>query len=480
MSENFHDVRREFLSGKEDLPEIKDNVIFHTGLDCDRNASYVLSRAKHNNRIVLQGNYGFPSLQEHRAFYKELANAISDKDMIFTLTIDTADEKTRTLQTVSLKEMREFVIEAPGPVQIRSGKSDQRLLVEKALASGVTDIVGGAITNSAYSFERISLEKGVGYWKYVDKLIALYWEHGVTINKEISLPLTGNLIPPSLQLALIILDGLISWENGVKSLTLAYNQGGNLCQDISAMRVLPILFQEYLKKLSQISQGSTRTSTDNPNNSDNQYNQDNEVGNHNIPDYSTTLATWSAGFPDSPDKGYAIITMAGIVAALGKADKIITSSPEKGKGDIDPYSYIQGSKTTVQSIEMASCQSNNNLVCSKEYQHLYQSVKSIVDDVLKISDSEKISIAQAVLTNFNNGKLDVPFSSMIENQGHVLPFRAVDGSVRYFDCGNLPLPRQIIYYNEKSLRERAAREQREPAFQMVIDDIYAAGKGQLI
>ncbi|WVU10038.1 hypothetical protein V2B37_10385 [Natranaerobius thermophilus JW/NM-WN-LF] len=453
--DNFYEFRRDFLKGKSGFLEIQENIQeiinFHQNQGYNKNSSYKLNK-KSSKWTILQGDYSYTTLDEHAEFYNKLfENFGEDTDILLTLSIDSADETKRNLQHVSIENLRQIVNNSAFPIQIRSVKNDQRILAEKAFASGISDIVGGAITNSAYSFERVSLEQGLVHWEYIDKLIAFYATKGVIINKEISLPLSGNLIPPCLQIALIILDGLIAVENGVKSITLTYNQVGRISQDISGINLLKQLFSEYLKKM----------------------------GHDNVNDIgvSSALATWSGGFPKSSAEGYAIISSAGICGGIGQADKIISTSPDKGTGQIDNSSYLSGIQTAKKSFEIGRYQ--NGELHTQESQRLKIAVKDIVDTVLEKSGQNK-EISLAVLEAFKDGILDVPFSSMIENHGQVLPIRGIDGCVRYFDYGKLPLSNDIKTFHEECLKKRGQKEQREPTFQMVIDDIYAAGKGELI
>ena len=62
----------------------------------------------------------------------------------------------------------------------------------------------------------------------------------------------------------------------------------------------------------------------------------------------------------------------------------------------------------------------------------------------------------------------------------MLPARDNSGAVRILNVGNLPFTNDLKKFHAEKLAERAAVEKRDVSFQMVIDDVYAIGKGRLV
>ncbi len=81
---------------------------------------------------------------------------------------------------------------------------------------------------------------------------------------------------------------------------------------------------------------------------------------------------------------------------------------------------------------------------------------------------------------FEAGVIDVPFAPSVHNRGKILPVRDNEGAVRIFEPGNVPIPEDVMEFHRACIAERAKRENRPPCFQMVIDDIYAISKGNLV
>ena len=78
------------------------------------------------------------------------------------------------------------------------------------------------------------------------------------------------------------------------------------------------------------------------------------------------------------------------------------------------------------------------------------------------------------------GVLDVPFAPCRANAGVMLPCRDNNGAVRILKMGNLPFSDSLKKFHAEKIAERAKAENREASFQMVIDDVYAIGKGYLV
>lgn len=92
------------------------------------------------------------------------------------------------------------------------------------MASGFTSYEGGGISYNIPYAKRVTTEKSIRDWQYCDRLMGLYEEHGIRINREPFGPLTGTLIPPFMSHAVAIIEGLLALEQGVKSITVGYGR----------------------------------------------------------------------------------------------------------------------------------------------------------------------------------------------------------------------------------------------------------------
>jgi methylaspartate mutase epsilon subunit len=336
------------------------------------------------------------------------------------------------------------------PIQVRHGTPDARLLAEIALSSGFTSFEGGGVSYNIPYAKKVPLDKSIRDWKYVDRLVGFYEEQGISINREPFGPLTGTLVPPFISHAVALLEGLLALEQGVKSITLGYGQGGNIVQDLAAMASLRELGHEYFDR-----RGYT--------------------------DYDLTLVfhQWMGGFPEDESKAFAVINLGSVVAAMAKAEKIIVKTPHEAMGIPTKEANAAGLKSTRQILSMVEEQTicADNEAVRQEADLIKKEVACLMDSVTAAGGED---LAQGIVQCFASGILDVPFAPSIYNRGKVLPIRDNEGFIRVYAKGQLPLSKEIMDYHKARLDERAKMEKRAITFQMVTDDIYAISKGKLI
>jgi len=106
-----------------------------------------------------------------------------------------------------------------------------------------------------------------------------------------------------------------------------------------------------------------------------------------------------------------------------------------------------------------------------------QETRCIVDKCFELGDGD---LAVGICRGVESGALDVPFAPCRANKGLMLPCRDNDGAVRILNMGNLPFTQDIKDFHAAKIAQRAKAEKREATFQMVIDDVYAIGKGRLV
>ena len=103
--------------------------------------------------------------------------------------------------------------------------------------------------------------------------------------------------------------------------------------------------------------------------------------------------------------------------------------------------------------------------------------RAIVDKCFELGNGD---IAVGVCRGVEAGVLDVPFAPCRANKGLMMPCRDNDGAVRILYMGNLPFSQELKDFHAQKIEQRAVAEKRKASFQMVIDDVYAIGKGRLV
>lgn len=335
------------------------------------------------------------------------------------------------------------------PVQVRHGTPDARLLTEISIAGGFTSYEGGGISYNIPYSKNHSLEKTIAYWQYADRLIGLYEEAGVSINREPFGPLTGTLISPCISNSVAVIESILAATQGVKDITVGYGQCGNLIQDVAAIRSLNILTREYLDKFGF---------------------DDVRV--------TTVFHQWMGGFPQDEAKAFGVISWGAAAAALAKATKVIVKTPHEAMGVPTKEANASGLRATKQLISMLKDQDFRDIpAVIAESEIIMAEMRCILDKVEELGGGD---YAVGTVAAFEAGVIDIPFAPSRYNAGKVMPARDNAGAVRLLDIGNLPFTQDLKDFHRRKLEERAAYEKRPVSFQMVIDDVYAIGKGFLV
>ncbi|MBQ4581519.1 MAG: methylaspartate mutase subunit E [Clostridia bacterium] len=466
----FYALRNEVLTqwptGKD--VNLEEAVAYHKAMPENRIFSRKLLKAKKEKKTLVQPRAGVPVVERHIELLQHLQNQ-GEADLLPT-TIDSYTRQNRYQEAdnginESLRldramlngfpavnhgvyKCRQVIESVNVPVQVRHGTPDARLLAEIAYAGGFTSYEGGGISYNLPYCKNIPMERTIRDWQYVDRLTGLYEEMGVSINREPYGPLTGTLVPPCISHAAAIIEALLAAEQGIKNITVGYGQCGNLVQDIAAIQTLEELTDEYLHKYG-----------------------------YNDVDVTTVLHQWMGGFPADEAKAFGVISMGSMIAALSKATKVIVKTPHEAVGIPTMEANAEGLRCTKQVVNMLCDQTYQGKELEDEKEIIRQETRAIVDKCFELGNGD---IAIGVCRGVTSGALDVPFAPCRFNAGLMLPARDNNGAVRILNFGNLPFSQDLKDFHIAKIEERANYEKRKASFQMVIDDVYAIGKGYLV
>ena len=443
-------------------------VAYHKAMPESRIFSKKLAQAKEEHRTLEQPRAGVPVIERHIELlqhlekqgeadllpttidsytrqnrYKEAENGISE-----SIRLDRAMLNGFPAVNHGVAGCRRVIESVNVPVQVRHGTPDARLLAEISFAGGFTSYEGGGVSYNLPYCKNIPMERTIKDWQYVDRLTGLYEEMGVSINREPYGPLTGTLVPPCISHAAAIIEALLAAEQGVKNITVGYGQCGNLVQDVAAIRSLEKLTEEYLTK----------------------YGYSDVV-------VTTVLHQWMGGFPADEAKAFGVISLGSAIAGLAKATKVIVKTPHEAVGIPTMEANAAGLRCTKQVVNMLADQDFRGNAITAEEEIIAEETRAIVDKCFELGMGD---IAVGVCRGVESGALDVPFAPCRANAGLMLPARDNNGAVRILNFGNLPFSKKLKDFHTAKIEERAKAENRKASFQMVIDDVYAIGKGRLV
>ncbi|HIT69250.1 MAG TPA: methylaspartate mutase subunit E [Candidatus Aphodomonas merdavium] len=467
----FNAMREEVLTqwptGK-DL-NLEEAIAYQAAIPDAKRFSAKLSKASSERRTLIQPRAGVPVIERHIELLKHLEE-FGETDLLPT-TIDSYTRLNRYQEAqAGLEESirldkamlngfpavnhgvagcRQVTEAVNTPVQVRHGTPDARLLAEITLAGGFTSFEGGGISYNIPYAKAISIEQTMRDWMYVDRLVGIYEENGISINREPFGPLTGTLVPPCISHAVAVIEALVAAEQGVRDITVGYGQLGNLQQDVAAIQTLETITREYLQKYGY---------------------EDVKV--------TTVFHQWMGGFPADEAKAFGVISWGSAAAAIGHATKVIVKTPHEAVGVPTMQANAAGLRCTKQVISMLCDQSlPQSDTLQLERDMILEETRQILDKCFELGEGD---IAVGAVRAFQAGVLDVPFAPSRYNAGKILPARDHHGAVRFLNTGNLPFSDSVKAFHRAKIEERAREEKRDVSFQMVVDDIYAISKGRLV
>ncbi|WP_166416928.1 methylaspartate mutase subunit E [Cochlodiniinecator piscidefendens] len=447
--------------------DFKAGVALQSALPEEKRFSVSLANADAEGRSLLQPRAGVALLREHT----DLLNGLSPYCDVLPTTVDAYTrhnryeeaqkgiDKSRAAGTSLLNGFppvnhgidgcRQLVEDLSKPVQVRHGTPDARLMAEITLAAGFTSYEGGGISYNIPYAKKVPLAQSIRHWQYCDRLVGLYEEEGIRINREPFGPLTGTLVPPFVSHVVAILEGLLALEQGVKCITLGYGQAGNMAQDIAALRSLRKLAHHYF-----LAAG--------------------------YEDYvlTTVFHQWMGGFPEDEAKATAVICLGAMTAKFARATKIIVKTPHEASGIPTLEANQAGLQATRQMVNMISDQNRMETPeIAEEVEIIEAEVHAVMRKILKLGNGD---IARGAVLAFESGVMDVPFAPAAANAGKLTPVRDNYGAIRVFDQGEVPLPKDVVAFHQEKIRERSKAEGREASFSMVVDDVNAISSSKLI
>ncbi|HHU56048.1 MAG TPA: methylaspartate mutase subunit E [Acholeplasmataceae bacterium] len=470
--EEFLKVRKEVLkswpTGQSNLLDFESAIARLKKVPKEKNVALVMAEAKAKKKTLVQPRAGVCRLDEHIKLMQYLENAGAD---LLPTTIDSYTRQNRYEEAQhGIEESNRLnrnmlngfpavnygvencikVYESVGvPLQARHGTPDARLLAEIIHAAGWTSNEGGGISYNIPYAKNISLEDTIKYWQYCDRLVGFYEEHGITLNREPFGPLTGTLVPPSIANTISIIEALLAAEQGVKNISVGYGMGGNIIQDVAAIRALEHQTEKYLAKF----------------------------GYHDVV-VTTVFHQWMGGFPQDENEAMGLIAMSSTVAALSKATKMITKTPLESIGIPTKEANASGIKASkIVTSLLCDQEYQNSRELQEEIDQIEKEVNCLLDCIYKVGNGD---IAIGTVNAFEQGLIDIPFAPSKYNKNKMLPARDNDGHIRILDFGNLGFSDEIKKFHNDKILERAKYEGREVSFQMTIDDVYAVSEGKLV
>lgn len=318
---------------------------------------------------------------------------------------------------------RELYREISKPISLRHGTPDARLLVETALASGITEIEGGGFCYCVPYSEGFPLDRCLLYWQYVDRICAACSQPGRPIHRESFGPLTATMVPPAITLSVQIFEALLAAEQGVRSFAVSFGQSGSLVQDIACATVLRKLTRAYLD----------------------------EFGFSDV-QLRLVYHQWMGAFPYDRERAASLINGSAFVAGLIDADKVVIKTVDEALGVPDARTNAAAVDAVRYLLEaFAPGSAMTSATIEREAALIESETKSIVQAVFELPGEH---FWESVYRAFRAGIIDVPFSPHCDNANRLVTLRDENRSIRIADPGSLPFSEADVRAERELLQNR--------------------------
>jgi methylaspartate mutase epsilon subunit len=393
---------------------------------------------KSNSRLFIQPRMGFGCISLMRQGIQEVKNKGKHEGpgTIGTITLDSftrnyhfekiieAFQKNRVLNGFPLmyyptERIQEMLLSLQTPeflIQVRHGMPEPLLMIQHMVKAGLTVTEGGPVSY-CMPYSRKSLDTAFQSWRLSVELLAHHQGH----LESFAGCLLGQLCPPSIRIALSLLEGLFYQKYGLDDISLSYAQGYNLDQDIAAVQALHTLRRKYLNKL-------------------------------NI---HTVIYTFMGIYP---------VTALGHERLLADSVKLAMSSGAERlvvKTAVESFRIPQ-LEDNIHAIGLAQAYSaaythNDSRFDQEEYEAILEEAEGILTSVLNLGPHLEKAIMQA----FKRGLLDIPYCLHPENFGRTSVRLDQRGYIIWDKIGKMSLKQlpqttnevtsaeflQMLYYN---------------------------------
>lgn len=376
-----------------------------------------MDSARESGRLVVQPRMGFARCDVMRAGLEAVraANATT----VGTITLDSytrvGDHASARKALALEQDLNGFPIVAHGsdetramldgvqgpnfPVQVRHGCSQPYDIFVALIDAGLDATEGGPISY-CLPYGRTPLTKAIDAWTRCCELLGQEAEQGRVLHLEsFGGCLLGQLCPPSLLVAMAILEGIFFQYYGVKSLSLSYAQQTSMSQDLAALSALRRLASEHLTSV----------------------------------DWHVVLYTYMGVFPKTTTGALELLTDSVYLAVKGQAERLIVKTPAEAHRIptvAENVGALEHAARYAQSDEL------NQRPLPPAYDgDVYDEARTLIESVLALDENPGRAFQQA----FARGYLDVPYCLHADNAGHARSYIDSNGALRWQNVGAMPI-----------------------------------------
>ncbi|MFH8579690.1 methylaspartate mutase [Streptomyces zaomyceticus] len=209
----------------------------------------------------------------------------------------------------------------------------------------------------------------------------------------------GQLCPPSMLVAISVLEGVFFARHGLRSISLSYAQQTSPAQDLEAMAALRALSDELLPDI----------------------------------DRHLVVYAYMGVYPTTRSGALSLLEAAARLAVESGAARLIVKTAAEAHRIPTIADNVEALETAARAARSAVRRPPDASALDTE---VYAEARALVHTVLGLHED----IGEALLLAFRQGLLDIPFCLHPDNAGLARSFIDSDGRLRWSDTGRLPLP----------------------------------------
>ncbi|RLK58820.1 amino acid--tRNA ligase-related protein [Actinokineospora cianjurensis] len=279
------------------------------------------------------------------------------------------------------------------PVQVRHGSARPQDIVRASLAAGLDATEGGPVSY-CLPYSRMPLRDAVRNWSHTAEiLVSAPNAHVETFGGC----MLGQLCPPSMLVALSVLEGLFFVQHGLRSVSLSYAQQVDAEQDEEAVHALRRLAADLLPGV----------------------------------DWHVVVYTYMGLYPTTPHGAAALLESSARLAVRSGAARLIVKTAAEARR-IPTIAENVDALTLAAEVAAATRWADAEPDAADTTVHT--EARAIVTAVLGLADT----VAEALPAAFRLGYLDIPYCLHPDNAGRTTSEIDPTGRLRWAATGSLP------------------------------------------
>jgi len=391
-----------------------------------------VKRCARQGQLVVQPRMGFSDAAAMRRGLLAVAHA--PVPSIGTITLDSftrtgdfanarkAVQEGKTLNgypivTYSDAENRALIADirsADFPVQVRHGSSLPEEIFKATIRAGIDATEGGPISY-CLPYGRVPLVRSIEAWRRCTRMFADASD-GYHI-ESFGGCMMGQLCPPSMLIAITLIEALFFRENGLKSLSVSLAQGTHGQQDIAALRALRQLGEQYL--------GADDS-------------------------WHIVFYTFMGKFPETYHGSRTLIEESAKIARLGGAERLIVKTVKEAH----QIPLVEDNLNSLEWSYESSRRATEYLLDEAQVQQATAFIVEEAQALLHILLNLGGNIGSCIQQAFAKGYWDVPFCLHPDNKCRSYARINPAGYTCWATTGNIPFPRHLVEANGAGAAQR--------------------------